>query len=125
MECLEAPHSHIRAKKTLLPKCWQYKPSENIETLWQVNLPENRLFESSVSSQEVQLDIDGQGVRWWRSRPAAENTLPLLLSTIYIINNIKNICHHQRHLVAVLPALLHIKVFVIVEGIVIKSSESR
>ena len=121
MECLEAPHSHIRAKKTLLPKCWQYKPSENIETLWQVNLPENRLFESSVSSQEVQLDIDGQGVRWRRSRPAAENTLPLLLSTIFI-NNIKNIHHH---LVAVLPALLHIKVFVIVEGIVIKSSESR
>ena len=76
-------------------------------------------------SQEVQLDIDGQGVRWRRSRPAAENTLPLLLSTIYIINNIKNIHHHQRHLVAVLPALLHIKVFVIVEGIVIKSSESR
>ena len=76
-------------------------------------------------SQEVQLDIDGQGVRWRRSRPAAENTLPLLLSTIYIINNIKNIHNHKGHLVAVLPALLHIKVFVIVEGIVIKSSESR
>ena len=85
---LDGTHSHIRAKKTLLPRCWQYKPSENIETLWQVNLPENRLFESSVSSQEVQLDIDGQGVRWRRSRPAAENTLPLLLSTIYI-NNIR------------------------------------
>ena len=127
MECLEAPHSHIRAKKTLLPKCWQYKPSENIETLGDLGRStcQRIAFSKVLSRSSVQLDIDGQGVRWRRSRPAAENTLPLLLSTIYIINNIKNICHHQRHLVAVLPALLHIKVFVIVEGIVIKSSESR
>ena len=60
--------SHQGQGKTLLPRYWQYKPSGNIETLWQVNLPENRFFKSSLKKFS--------SVRhWWpRCKVAAESS---------------------------------------------------
>lgn len=60
-------------------------------------------FQEANSSHTPRLHIDCKGaIGWWRGGATAENTLTLLL-------------------IAFLPAFLHIQVFVIVEGVVIKS----
>ena len=83
---------------------------------------------STFKKQSHHLHIDCKGAvgRWWCGA-TAENTLPLLLSRSVsstfsiILEEVHQYQYSRRHLIALLPALLHIQIFVIVEGVVIKS----
>ena len=94
------------------------------------NMPESEAFFKILSTfkKQTHLHIDCKGAvgRWWCGA-TAENTLPLLLSRSVsstfsiILEEVHQYQYSRRHLIALLPALLHIQIFVIVEGVVIKS----
>ena len=82
------------------------------------------------SSGSPQLHIDGESVRWRRGIPAAEKLLSISLKwnrflKIYRYEFSFRFIYSRKpdDLLDVLQAVLHIKIFVIVEGVVIKSTK--